>query len=123
MKDFLFHIISLGERDITKTASSLKTETLEEAVALCAETTEQLPRLQSLPAGYEGFYHDINTNGNGHLRYRRSNGTEYDLGNSDYDDYNGAYCYVMQAYRQDTMELVWIRTEYFRLCDIKKAAQ
>ncbi len=100
---------------------SLKTETLEEAVALCAETTEQLPRLQSLPAGYEGFYHDINTNGNGHIRYRQSNGTEIDLGQDSYDDYNGAYCYVMQAYRQDTMELVWIRTEYFRLCDIKEA--
>jgi hypothetical protein len=100
---------------------SLKTATLEEAVALNATTTTQLPRLQTINAqgGYTGFYTDINTNGNGFIRYRENGGDRYDLATTAYDDYNGAYCYVMQAYDKQTMELVWIRSEYFRLSDVK----
>ncbi len=102
---------------------SLTTATLEEAVAINAETVVSLPRLQSLPSGYNGFYHDINTNGDGYIRYRQSDGYELDLASNDYDDYNGAYRFVMQAYDANTMQLVWIRSEYFRLCDMKKVAQ
>ena len=100
---------------------SLKTATLEEAVALNATTTTLLPRLQTINAqsGYTGFYTDINTNGNGFIRYRENGGDRYDLATTAYDDYNGAYCYVMQAYDKQTMELVWIRSEYFRLSDVK----
>lgn len=101
---------------------SLQTATLDEAVALCAATTEQLPSLQTINKNsYTGYYHDINTNGDGYIRYRQTNKHEIELGKEDYDDYNGAYCYVMQAYEKDTMELVWIRSEYFRLCDVKSA--
>lgn len=102
---------------------SLTTANLEEAVAANAETVVSLPRLQNLPGGYEGFYHDINTNGDGYIRYRQAGGSELDLASNDYDDYNGAYRFVMQAYDASTMQLVWIRSEYFRLCDMKKAAQ
>lgn len=103
---------------------SLKTATLEEAVTLNSATTEMLPRLQTINAqgGYTGFYTDINTNGNGFIRYRENGGDRYDLATTDFDDYNGAYCYVMQAYDKKTMELVWIRSEYFRLCDVKAAS-
>lgn len=102
---------------------SLKTASLDEAVALCASTTEQLPRLQSITSGYQGYYHDINTNGNGFIRYRKSTGSEISLADDSYDDYNGAYCYVIQAYEKETMALVWIRSEYFRLCEIKAASK
>lgn len=102
---------------------SLKTATLDEAVALCASTTVQLPSLQTINKNsFTGYYHDINTNGDGYIRYRQTNKHEIDLGDEDYDDYNGAYCYVMQAYERETMALVWIRSEYFRLCEIKAAA-
>ncbi len=104
---------------------SLKTETLEDAVAIHAATTEQLSPLQTINgiSGFTGFYIDINTNGEGFIRYRQKGGHEISLSTDAYDDYNGAYCYVMQAYNKDTMELVWIRSEYFRLCEIKAASK
>ena len=104
---------------------SLKTATLEEAVALNASTTTLLPTLQNVNTNYPrytGFYTDINTNGNGFIRFRENGGDRYDLATTSYDDYNGAYCYVMQAYDRATMELVWIRSAYFRLSDVKAAA-
>ncbi|MBP3425516.1 MAG: hypothetical protein J6K81_02190 [Rikenellaceae bacterium] len=100
---------------------SLKTATLEDAVAANSDKVEQLSSLQTINSiqGFTGFYIDINTNGNGYVRYRENGGDKYDLATNSFDDYNGAYRYVMQAYDKTTMELVWIRSEYFRLCDAK----